>query len=162
MSVDVQHNECNFWLGWPAGRTRDGDLRARYWAFLFDNLNRAVDEIYQNCEKDESIVECKEAIMVLQNYTREFQALIQWLDLNINYESTPPPNRPTSLTWEVRKSMPKQMTLWNTFFNKNGIFLFYQKIMIVFSINSFHININWYKHSFIDNFLIKFIKHLLF
>lgn len=35
------------------------DMRARYWAFLFDNLQRAVDEIYQTCEVDESIVECK-------------------------------------------------------------------------------------------------------
>ena len=39
--------------------TKKVDLRARYWAFLFDNLQRAVDEIYQTCEVDESIVECK-------------------------------------------------------------------------------------------------------
>lgn len=38
---------------------RKTDVRARYWAFLFDNLKRAVDEIYQTCETDESIDECK-------------------------------------------------------------------------------------------------------
>ena len=50
----------------PSGRRasgahtpRKGDLRARYWAFLFENLRRAVDEIYQTCETDESVVECK-------------------------------------------------------------------------------------------------------
>ena len=101
------------------GRSRDYDLRCRYWAFLFDNLNRAVDEIYQNCENDESIVECKEAVMVLDNYKREFTALIEWLNLNIDYEATPPPERPTSVTWEVRKSMPKRMTFWNSFFSKH-------------------------------------------
>lgn len=116
---------------WLTGRSRDYDLRCRYWAFLFDNLNRAVDEIYQNCEKDESIVECKEAIMVLDNYTREFQGLIQWLNLNIDYESTPPPNRPNSLCWEVRKSQSnKQMTFWNTFFNRNSINYLYISLIV--------------------------------
>lgn len=35
------------------------DLRARYWSYLFDNLKRAVDEIYTTCETDESVVECE-------------------------------------------------------------------------------------------------------
>lgn len=42
-----------------SGSSKKGDLRARYWAFLFENLRRAVDEIYQTCEADESVVECK-------------------------------------------------------------------------------------------------------
>ena len=33
--------------------------RARYWSYLFDNLHRAVDEIYCTCEADESIIECQ-------------------------------------------------------------------------------------------------------
>lgn len=41
------------------GGAKKTDLRARYWAFLFDNLKRAVDEIYQTCETDESVLECK-------------------------------------------------------------------------------------------------------
>ena len=35
------------------------NLHARYWSYLFDNLHRAVDEIYRTCEADESIVECQ-------------------------------------------------------------------------------------------------------
>ena len=38
---------------------RNSDMRARYWSYLFDNLHRAVDEIYCTCETDESIVECE-------------------------------------------------------------------------------------------------------
>ena len=43
----------------PQGHTNRRDIRARYWAYLFDNLRRAVDEIYMTCEADESIIECK-------------------------------------------------------------------------------------------------------
>jgi hypothetical protein len=69
--------------------------------------------------------------MVLDNYTREFQGLIQWLNLNIDYESTPPPNRPNSLCWEVRKSQSnKQMTFWNTFFNRNSINYLYISLIV--------------------------------
>ena len=35
------------------------DLHARYWSYLFDNLHRAVDEIYVTCEADESVIECQ-------------------------------------------------------------------------------------------------------
>ena len=35
------------------------NLHARYWSYLFDNLHRAVDEIYKTCEVDESTVECQ-------------------------------------------------------------------------------------------------------
>ena len=53
-----------------------GDLRARYWAFLFDNLARAVDEIYQTCEADESTVECKVSSLVAKSWKRLLKVLI--------------------------------------------------------------------------------------
>ncbi|XP_064475100.1 S phase cyclin A-associated protein in the endoplasmic reticulum-like isoform X2 [Ornithodoros turicata] len=87
-----------------AGRGPDKGLRARYWAYLFENLRRAVDEIYKTCETDESILECKEAVMALENYSKEFKALIDWIELSKELENTPPPNRPTCLAWEIRKS----------------------------------------------------------
>lgn len=90
----------------PIGKESKADVRARYWAFLFENLRRAVDEIYNTCETDESVVECKEVVLVLENCTKEFTALVDWINLKQDYENTPAPNRPTSLAWEVRKSSP--------------------------------------------------------
>lgn len=43
---------------------RKVDLRARYWAFLFENLRRAVDEIYVTCESDQSVVECRVSVRI--------------------------------------------------------------------------------------------------
>ncbi|XP_049580021.1 S phase cyclin A-associated protein in the endoplasmic reticulum isoform X4 [Syngnathus scovelli] len=85
---------------------RKVDLRARYWAFLFDNLRRAVDEIYVTCESDQSVVECKEVLMMLDNYVRDFKALIDWIQLQEKLEKTDAQNRPTSLAWELRKMSP--------------------------------------------------------
>ncbi|XP_024911820.1 S phase cyclin A-associated protein in the endoplasmic reticulum isoform X2 [Cynoglossus semilaevis] len=85
---------------------RKVDLRAHYWAFLFDNLRRAVDQIYVTCESDQSVVECKEVLMMLNNYVRDFKALIDWIQLQEKLEKTDAQNRPTSLAWELRKMSP--------------------------------------------------------
>ncbi|CAL8293784.1 unnamed protein product, partial [Boreogadus saida] len=94
-----------------ARQPRKVDLRARYWAFLFDNLRRAVDEIYVTCESDQSVVECKEVLMMLDNYVRDFKALIDWIQLQEKLEKTDAQDRPTSLAWEVRKMSPGRHVL---------------------------------------------------
>ncbi|CAH1796803.1 unnamed protein product [Owenia fusiformis] len=87
-----------------ASGPRKGDLRARYWAFLFDNLQRAVDEIYQTCEADESELECKEVIMMLEQCTKDFKSLISRIHIMKDYENAKEGSKPTSLAWELRKT----------------------------------------------------------
>lgn len=78
-----------------AERTRSSSLgrgrgyRARYWAYLLDNLQKAKDEICDVCERDQDILACKEALLILNNYSKELLALIELIRLNDKLEKTP-------------------------------------------------------------------------
>lgn len=72
---------------------------------MFGNLQRAIDEIYQTVEALEHIASCQEAILVLENYIREFKALAEFFQMSWDYEKTPLPQRVAiNLAWEVRKT----------------------------------------------------------
>ncbi|XP_012935798.1 S phase cyclin A-associated protein in the endoplasmic reticulum [Aplysia californica] len=89
--------------------SKKNDLRARYWKYMFDNFQRAVDSIYQTCEQDESVVECKEVIMMLEQSTKDFKALIERLIMLKAYEdSAKDGDRPAAVAWEVRKMSPNK------------------------------------------------------
>jgi hypothetical protein len=91
-----------------ASNKATADIRDRYWAYLFENLKRSVDEIFHTCENDNSISECKEVISILENCTNEFHSLAAKIN---EYEKAHLTNkRPTSLAWELSKSSPPPPT----------------------------------------------------
>lgn len=35
------------------------EMASRYWTYLFENLERSISEIYEGCEKEENLRQCK-------------------------------------------------------------------------------------------------------
>ncbi|KAK7388896.1 hypothetical protein VNO78_23723 [Psophocarpus tetragonolobus] len=90
-------------------------FRQRLWCFLFENLNRSVDELYLLCELECDLEQMKEAILVLEESASDFRELItrveefekvkkssQIIDgVPVTLKSDH--RRPHALSWEVRR-----------------------------------------------------------
>ncbi|XP_076915401.1 uncharacterized protein LOC143574743 isoform X2 [Bidens hawaiensis] len=87
-------------------------FRQRLWCFLFENLNRAVDELYLLCELECDIDQMKEAVLVLKEAASDFKELqcrVQEFEKVRRSTDNPPmtmkseQRRPHALSWEVRR-----------------------------------------------------------
>lgn len=91
-------------------------FRERLWCFLFENLNRAVDELYLLCELECDLDQMKEASLVLEEAASDFRELIsrvekfEKLKRSLSHGSDGTPfkmqsdhRRPHALSWEVRR-----------------------------------------------------------
>lgn len=94
-----------------AGESKER-FRQRLWCFLFENLNRAVDELYLLCELECDIDQMKEAVLVLEEAASDFKALNSRVEEfeKVKKSSDNPPmtmkaeqRRPHALSWEVRR-----------------------------------------------------------
>nr|KYP55467.1 S phase cyclin A-associated protein in the endoplasmic reticulum [Cajanus cajan] len=90
-------------------------FRQRLWCFLFENLNRSVDELYLLCELECDLEQMKEAILVLEESASDFRELITRVE---EFEKVKKSSqiidgvpvilksdhrRPHALSWEVRR-----------------------------------------------------------
>uniref|UniRef100_A0A0E0DZK9 S phase cyclin A-associated protein in the endoplasmic reticulum N-terminal domain-containing protein n=1 Tax=Oryza meridionalis TaxID=40149 RepID=A0A0E0DZK9_9ORYZ len=91
-------------------------FRQRLWCFLFENLNRAVDELYLLCELECDMEQINESILVLEEAISDFQELKSRAEhFDNTKKSTALPKegmpmavkadhrRPHALSWESRK-----------------------------------------------------------
>jgi S phase cyclin A-associated protein in the endoplasmic reticulum len=97
-----------------AGESKER-FRQRLWCFLFENLNRAVDEMYLLCELECDMEQIDEAILVLEEAMSDFRELkcrVQGFDSTKKLPSGIPKDgmslavkadhrRPHALSWEV-------------------------------------------------------------
>ncbi|GFP84533.1 s phase cyclin a-associated protein in the endoplasmic reticulum [Phtheirospermum japonicum] len=91
-------------------------FRERLWCFLFENLNRAVDELYLLCELECDLEQMKEASLVLDEAASDFRELksrvekFEKLKRSSSHGGDGAPlimqcdhRRPHALSWEVRR-----------------------------------------------------------
>lgn len=91
-------------------------FRQRLWCFLFENLNRAVDELYLLCELECDMEQINESILVLDEAISDFQELKSRAEHFDNTKKSPSlpkegmpmavkadHRRPHALSWEVRR-----------------------------------------------------------
>lgn len=89
-------------------------FRQRLWCFLFENLNRAVDELYLLCELECDVEQMKEAILVLDEAASDFKDLTSRVEEFESIKRSSPHvsngaplnlksdhRRPHALSWEV-------------------------------------------------------------
>nr|XP_043635633.1 uncharacterized protein LOC122606826 isoform X2 [Erigeron canadensis] len=99
-----------------SGQTEEGEskerFRQRLWCFLFENLNRAVDELYLLCELECDKDQMKEAVLVLEEAASDFKELkcrveefekVKKLSDNPTMTMKSEQRRPHALSWEVRR-----------------------------------------------------------
>lgn len=101
-------------LDGEAGESKER-FRQRLWCFLFENLNRAVDEMYLLCELECDMEQIDEAILVLEEAMSDFRELkcrVEGFDSIKKLPSGIPKDgmsmavkadhrRPHALSWEV-------------------------------------------------------------
>ncbi|XVF11847.1 hypothetical protein REPUB_Repub08aG0062400 [Reevesia pubescens] len=98
-----------------AGESKER-FRERLWCFLFENLNRAMDELYLLCELECDLEQMKEAILVLEEAASDFKELTTRVEEFENVKKSSSQlidgvpltlkgdhRRPHALSWEVRR-----------------------------------------------------------
>ncbi|KAI5007739.1 hypothetical protein ZWY2020_008787 [Hordeum vulgare] len=114
-SLLCNHTTVSVDLGGETAESKER-FRQRLWCFLFENLNRAVDELYLLCELECDMEQINESILVLDEAISDFQELKSRAEHFDNTKKSPSlpkegmpmavkadHRRPHALSWEVRR-----------------------------------------------------------
>ncbi|GAB2270053.1 hypothetical protein Dimus_004967 [Dionaea muscipula] len=115
----VQDNDSRTQIINALGKGEFGEskerFRERLWCFLFENLNRAIDELYLLCELECDLEQVKESILVLEEAASDFRELNARVEEFEKLKKNSPKlvdgvmhmksdhRRPHAVSWEVRR-----------------------------------------------------------
>ncbi|KAJ1356349.1 hypothetical protein KIN20_014050 [Parelaphostrongylus tenuis] len=97
----------------------NGRKRGQQWAFYMESFKKSIDYLYEICRSDHNISACKEAIMYLENSKRDFESLINTINVETSWDES---SKPQAVAWEIRKSShtPVQVTSASVSVQHNG------------------------------------------
>ncbi|KAK5973559.1 hypothetical protein GCK32_004320 [Trichostrongylus colubriformis] len=96
--------------GKASKRKRAKRKRGQQWAFYVESFKRTVDCLYEICRSDHNINGCKEAIIYLENAKRDFESLINTINVEASWDES---SKKQAVAWEIRKTTrsPVQVSL---------------------------------------------------
>ncbi|VDM46646.1 unnamed protein product [Toxocara canis] len=67
---------------------QDAELqKAKQWTYNIQTLKRTIDCLYEICRQEHSVIGCKEALMYLSNSVRDFESLIETINVEVEWEA---------------------------------------------------------------------------
>uniref|UniRef100_A0A0K0G1D2 SCAPER_N domain-containing protein n=1 Tax=Strongyloides venezuelensis TaxID=75913 RepID=A0A0K0G1D2_STRVS len=80
-------------------RKKDKEINPSQWTFHVESVRSSIDRVYQLCHQKLHVLGCKEMLFYLTNSVKDFQSLIEMIELERNFDTN---SHPTSLAWELR------------------------------------------------------------
>ncbi|KJH53205.1 hypothetical protein DICVIV_00516 [Dictyocaulus viviparus] len=79
---------CALYVGKSSKKKKAKRKRGQQWAFYMESFKKTIDCLYEICRSDGNINGCKEAIMYLENSKRDFESLINTINVETSWDVT--------------------------------------------------------------------------
>lgn len=79
-------------------KAKVNNVHKRHWMYLYDNLHRAVDEMYKTCEQDFSVEQCINVVHTMELCMEDFKRLVH--KIRVQSSATEEANKNRSIAWD--------------------------------------------------------------
>ncbi|CEF65942.1 S phase cyclin A-associated protein in the endoplasmic reticulum [Strongyloides ratti] len=80
-------------------KNKDNEINPSQWTFHVESVRTSIDRVYQLCHQKLHVLGCKEMLFYLTNSIKDFQSLIEMIELEKNFDTN---CHPISIAWELR------------------------------------------------------------